>query len=977
MNLKTYIEKIENETEATEHTFRTPLENLLNSYKLDSSIRVIHEAKRESDEDGTPDFKIVRNDHIDFVKKLVGYVECKKLGYDLEKLSKSKQIEKYSKTSSNILVTNYREFLLLDNGKIVEKGDIKDEISIQNILNHFFKYKHALIQTKAKLVETLSEKSFYFSKVLREYLENNENDREKFYGKFETLLNEFGNSVNYNYSLSEFCDIYSHSMVYGLFIARLDGNEKFDETEKDPIIKIPEEYTLLIEFLDTGYTRYLRPKSVELAINSIVLTLNLIDIYEIEKEYSSKDEIVVYLYEDFLKEYDKLRATENRKESGVYYTPKEIAKFISDSIGDILEKDFFLERYLADEVKILDFATGTGTFLLHIFNEILERNSEKAKEKILKDIYGFELLFTPYIVAHTNLNRELRKRGISFKKGEKVGVYLTNTLDMSQNSISKFMPFLEEETRKAGEIKKSKDILVVLGNPPYNSNSKNRDETISKLLEDYKNGLTEKKINLDDDYIKFIRFAQQKIDDAGFGVFGTITNNSFLDGITHRKMRESLLQTFDEIYILNLHGNTLKKEGDKNVFDIMVGVSISIFVKHKKTPEKKKVKYFSTLENGKVSREAKLEFLKTESLETVPFVDLEPKEPNFWFVDKDETGKEEYEKFWKITEIFKEHTSGIESQKDEIAIQYSKKNLEKLKDDFQKLSENEIKEKYGLKDGRDWKVSKAKEDLENNYNPEKIAYRPFDNRYTSYSEKRGFLAYPRYKTLQHFLKGENLGLVFVKQIAENIGFSHIFTTNEINDRRTMLSNRGAGYTAPLYLYIENMGVLEKTPNFTRRFQDFLQTLKFSPTPEEIVFYIYARLYSKKFREKYFEFLKVDFPRVPFEEKKELFYKYADFGKELVELHTMKNIPESSEIEVFGSGLVEKVSFKNGKIFLNPETYISGVSDEVWNFEIGSYQVIKKWLDYRKKDKVEIDFEHLKKMVVAIKKSIEIMAEIDK
>ncbi len=328
MNLKDYSNFInQNSKNSTEHTFRTPLENLLNELKLDSDIEIIHEAKKEIGEDGTPDFKVVKSDKTLF-KKLIGYVECKKLNYDLDKLITSKQIEKYNKTSQNILITNYSDFILLNDGKVSLRADISDEVAIKNIINNFFKYEYALIRSSTKIIEVLATQSFYLATTLRDYIKDDKNSIAKFYKKFNSLFKEFGNSINYNYSLDEFCDIYSQSLVYGLFIARLDG-AIFNELEKNPIMNIPEYYTLLIEFLDSGYQWFKRPIQVVMVINSICKNLNLIDVEYIEaNEKKNKDELIIYLYEVFLKEYDKLRATENRKESGVYYTPPIVTNFI-------------------------------------------------------------------------------------------------------------------------------------------------------------------------------------------------------------------------------------------------------------------------------------------------------------------------------------------------------------------------------------------------------------------------------------------------------------------------------------------------------------------------------------------------------------------------------------------------------------------------------------------------------------------------
>ncbi|MFK5976147.1 MAG: N-6 DNA methylase [Sulfurovum sp.] len=987
MNLQDYTNFInKNSQNSTEHTFRTPLENLLNELKLDDLIEVIHEAKKELDEDGTPDFKVIKSDDSSF-KKLIGYIECKKLDYDLNKLVTSTQIAKYNKTSQNILITNYTEFILLNDGKITLKAHINDEISIINIINRFFQYEYALIKTSKKVIEVLSTQSFYLSTTLRDYIKEDKNSISKFYKKFNSLFKEFGNSINYHYSLDEFCDIYAQSLVYGLFIARLDG-AVFNELEKNPMMNIPEYYTLLIEFLDSGYQWFKRPLKVEMVISSITKNLNLIDIEHIERnEQTSKDELIIYLYEVFLKEYDLLRATENRKESGVYYTPQRVTKFIVTAVSDILESKFDLkDRFLDKDIKILDFATGTGTFLANIFDELLlkaddELYHERIKDKIVNDIFGFELLFTPYIVAHTNLIRKLKAKNIELNEDERVGVYLTNTLDLSQHSISNFLPFLEEETLKAQEIKNRDDVLIVVGNPPYNSNSKDKSEKIALLLEDYKIGLNEKNIKpLNDDYIKFIRFAQFKIDKAGFGVVGVITNNSFLDGLVHRKMRESLLKSFDEIYIINLHGNSIKKEGDKNVFDIMVGVSISIFVKHKKPLKEKKLYYYSTLENKLISREEKLNFLEQNSLESINWKELEVKEPNWFFVYKNNENIEEYNEFMSITDIFNVYSAGIVTSKDNIAIQYTKKNLDTIKDEFITKNENELREKYNLqKESKDWQLLKAIKSFDK-YNPQKISYRPYDIRYTNYS--KGFIGRDRFEIMQHFLNNENLGLVFRKQGVKN-NYNYFYVSNYlISDGLIRTDNKGTESITPLYTYHKTMGITEKQPNFTKAFNDFLATLTFEPTPEEIMSYIYARLHSQKYRDKYFEFLKIDFPKVPLTRDKKLFFRYEKLGARLIDLHLLKEHREDKSIMINGlkgSRLVEKITLEDDVLRLNSDIEISGVTKEIFAYEIGSYKVIDKWLKYRKKDKIELltdDLIHLKQMIISIKETMRIMVEID-
>jgi len=705
----------------------------------------------------------------------------------------------------------------------------------------------------------------------------------------------------------------------------------------------------------------------------------------------------VYLYEDFLQEYDNLRKTEKRKEGGVYYTPSEVANFIARSVSGIIKDKFSLHHgYLSRNVKILDFACGTGTFLHSIFEQIIgsdmdDVDKEIVRNKIANDIYGFELLFTPYIIAHTILTRFLKEKGI--KMDERLGIYLTNTLDISQHSISSLLPSLKREYEKAMEIKDHEQILAIVGNPPYfNGKSSAEKGVIDSELNKYKEDLNEKKINLDDLYIKFIRFAEWKIEKCGYGVVGIITNNSYLDGVTHRKMREHLYNTFDEIYIFNLHGNARKGELDKNIFDIMVGVSIAFFVKLKE-PAKKCVRYFSTLDNEMISRQEKLSFLENTRFDNIKWKKLKPVKPYYWFVDKDLSLQDEYSKFWKITDIFGNYNSGIQTKKDEFAIQYNKKQIENIVDDFKNFSIEKIKSKYNLEDGN-WTTKNAQESLKAVKFDKKfikpIEYRPFDKRYTFLHEKAGFLARPRYDTTKHFEK-QNIGLCFTRQLLGD-SWKHIFVTENIIDGCTVsLKSREWSYIAPLYLYSDNSGIKglgsdEKIPNFTDEFKSFLRTMDFKPSPEKILAYIYAVLHSPDYRKKYIEFLKTDFPAVPFAKDKATFEKYAKLGQKLIDLHLLKNLPNDKEIKAKNipqtNFTIESINHHNDELFLHTtqkqNISFSGVTSQIYDFEIGSYKPIEKWLKYRIKDEVSLcaeDLKHLKEMIIAIKGTLEVMGEI--
>jgi predicted helicase len=459
-------------------------------------------------------------------------------------------------------------------------------------------------------------------------------------------------------------------------------------------------------------------------------------------------------------------------------------------------------------------------------------------------------------------------------------------------------------------------------------------------------------------------------------------------------MRKHLLETFDEIYIVNLHGNTRKGETDKNIFDVMVGVTIVLLVKLPKRTNKKVVKYFSTLDNKIITRPEKLDFLQEIRFKKINWKTLEPTEPNYWFIEKDFSLQKKYNKFWNVTNIFEVFGAGPKSQRDIMATHYNEKNLDKVLLDLLNLSEQDIAMKYQVEDSRDWKVSFAKKDVYLNYKNKdkfikKILYRPFDIRYTFYTAtSKGLFAVPQRK-YNNEISNDNLGLIFPRGIAGS--FTHCSISNCIVD----CSCGGAHsaketFVAPLYLYQDDGEVFKKTErvaNFTADFSKFLKTLNFRPSPEKILAYIYAILHSPIYRKKYIEFLKIDFPAVPFTTDKSIFEKYAKLGQRLIDLHLLKEKLNDNSIKVNGavgeSFTIDKIVYENETLYLhttdNKRITIEGITQAIYDFEIGSYKPIDKWLKYRKNDKVLLDnkdLQHIKDMAIAIDHTIEIMCEIE-
>ena len=455
-------------------------------------------------------------------------------------------------------------------------------------------------------------------------------------------------------------------------------------------------------------------------------------------------------------------------------------------------------------------------------------------------------------------------------------------------------------------------------------------------------------------------------------------------------MRKSLLKTFDKIYILNLHGNSNKGEPDKNVFDIKVGVSIIIFVKlDKPLPIKeKKIYYYSILENDLLKREEKFDFLLENDIESVKWKILKPKKPYYWFVKKDLSFQSEYNKGWSLNDIFNVYGIGILSKRDKLAFHFNKETLEKLREDFISLSEEKLREKYTIEVNTDWKLKKAIEDLKTEHPIVKVQYRPFDYRYTYYSKSKGFLARPAYAIMQHFLEGENIGLVFERIWNFNKKWSAVFITDCIIEQH-LTSSRSC--IVPLYLYIENN--IKKSPdnghlfeelaiikvsNFTKEFNKFIEKqYSFEPTPEQILGYIYAILYSPSYREKYYEFLKIDFPKIPFTEDEEEFKRLSLLGLELIEHHLLKvKYPHNELIEFKGEGdlIVDKINHnkKHNRLYINKTQYFENVREDIYNFEIGGYKVLEKYLKSRKKRKLTYDeITHIKKIVKSLQETLRI------
>ncbi|MCA9360115.1 N-6 DNA methylase, partial [Candidatus Kaiserbacteria bacterium] len=791
-----------------------------------------------------------------------------------------------------------------------------------------------------------------------------------------------------------FADMYAQTLVYGLFVARYhdDSLQNFSRQEARDLV--PASNPFLRHFFDhiagpnfDKRLRYIVDELCEVFLHA--------DTKKLVEEYMGEADPIIHFYEDFLKEYDP----DLRKKMGAYYTPLPVVNFIVRAVDKILEKDFGLGQGLADttklpdgthKVQILDPAVGTGTFISRVIYVIYERILKQKQKgrwttyvhrELLPRLHGFELMMAPYTIAHLKLSLAFKETGFHYFL-ERLGIYLTNALEKSEDNQASIAFGLAQsianESKEAGVIKNDTQVMVVVGNPPYSVSSSNKGEWIQEQIKVYKKDLNEKKINLDDDYIKFIRFAEHFVEKNKSGVVAMITNNSFIDGITHRQMRKHLLETFDDIYIYDLHGNSKKKETapdgskDENVFNIQQGVSINIFVR--KNENKKGL---GTIHHSELFglRKDKFEQLNSVPFEKVKWTKLENVEPYHFFVPKDFGAQGEYEKGFSVNNVFEKATSGIESGKDDFIVAFEAKNITDLKQFIENNEVKEIASVYGLKLD---KSEQVKRDIDNAMQDSvEILYRPFDKRHTLYSpNSQGLWWRPRYSVMKEMLTN-NIGFIAKRGMSEEKS-SPCYVSDSIIDRRSWSrpGMLGAEQIYPLYIFNEDG---TKTSNFDEKIVGEIEGVVGTTTPEDILDYIYAVLHSPSYREKYKEFLKIDFPRVPYPETKDAFWKLVKYGKELREIHLLKSPKVSQYITSFpeeGDDTVDKVSFADGRVHINKGQYFGDVPEVAWNFYIGGYQPAQKWLKDRKgRQLTNEDIEHYQKIIVALTETDRIMNEI--
>ena len=1024
-NLKLYIDELNKQYKtglAREHSYRPALKDLLQSL-LPKMVVTNEPAHFEC---GAPDYIIQREkDHLP-----VFFVEAKDVNdNDLDGRNKNahkEQFDRYKQALDYIIFTDYLDFHLYEHGEFVDsvriaevKGDkivgiAETEDKFLSMIQHLGASAIQRVTSASRLAKLMAGKARLLANIIEQAMNDdtdsyaNDNLRGQYQAFKDVLIQEL--------KPTDFADIYAQTIAYGMFAARLHDDTPEDFSREEAARLIPKTNPFLRQIFNNLAGNDLDER-IAWVVDDLVTVFQATNLQKIMASYS-RDKLhhdpMIHFYEDFLSEYNpKLR-----KSKGVWYTPQPVVGFIVRAVDEILQKDFGLPEGLADysmierevaveqsrdkrttdgmkhekrkfhRVQILDPATGTGTFLAEVVNQIYDRYRDNqgiwqqyVEQHLLPRLNGFEILMASYAVAHIKLDMLLGETGYQHNTDKRLHVYLTNSLEESNNEPrTLFAQWLSREATEANVIKRDYPVMVMIGNPPYSGESQNKGKWIMSLMESYKkepggkSQLNERNPKwLNDDYVKFIRLAQDYIEKNGEGIIGFINPHGYLDNPTFRGMRWNLLKTFDKIYTIDLHGNSKKKETcpdgskDENVFDIMQGVSINLFVKTGKKAKDELGKVYHKDLYG--LRQNKYDFLDMATLSTAGYEEIRPKEPMYFFVPKDFELQEEYDKGFKIDELFKVSSVSVVTANDSILVDINENNLMK-----------KVNEAYG----------NADRSFIERYN-----YRPFDDRFIYYDVQK--IERPRETTMQHMRK-LNIAILTCRQLAGNEWFHVSIADGIVDDCRVSSKTKERGYVFPLYIYHENMGEEERIVNFDKDlYEKIAKGLNYLPCyddnvlvdptseyngvlyPQDLFDYIYAVLHSPSYRERYKEFLKIDFPRIPYPTDWEKFRDLAEYGEELRQLHLMEDLPHSTGVSfpIGGTLQVDCYRWEQNRVYINSEQYFEGVPESAWNFYIGGYQPAQKWLKDRKGLMLSFeDVKHYQRIIYVLQQTERIMQEID-
>jgi hypothetical protein len=973
---------------------------------------------------GNPDFRLWNG-----TDRIVGYVEAKKPTEErLDLIEDSEQLRRYRSTFPNLILTNFLEFRLYRNGERVETvlaarplvlnrlrtiPPIEKPDELFNLLDRFLGFSLPKAFTAECLAVELAKRTRFLRDVVSQQLQQEQETPGMLSGFFEAFQAYLIGTL----TPEDFADLFAQTIAYGLFAARTRAGDGF--SRRAAFDNIPHTIGVLrdlFRFISLGDL----PEQLAWCVDDLAEVLAVADAPGILDRYYHEgkgSDPIVHFYETFLAQYDPAE----RERRGVYYTPEPVVSYIVRSLHGLLKTEFKKPDGLAsDGVRLLDPAAGTMTFVARAAREAVAEFEAKygagaredfIRRHILKNFYAFELMMAPYAVGHLKMGFFLEELGHRLADNERVPFYLTNTLDIEELEQSKLPGFsaLAEESRLAGKVKKQTPILVILGNPPYSGHSSNIGEWIRGLVEDYKQvddkPLGEKTSKwLQDDYVKFLRFAQWKIEQAGCGVVGMITNHGYLDNPTFRGMRQSLMRTFDDIYVLDLHGNSLKRETcpdgskDENVFDIRQGVAIAFFINRGGKETRGTVRHADLWG----AREAKYAWLDAYDLKHTDWRDVKPASPFHLFVPRDEAGSQRYQEFMRVAEVFPLNGVGMTTARDEFVIGTQKSSLINRVCLFKhnKGSDDELHRYFSIRRKKGWSIRRAWKMLQELTDTQltehfvPVLYRPFDVRWIFYHDSVVWRTVKR--VMRHMLAGENVALLVSRQVLSD--FRHAFVSETVTNFNNIdIAGRfGSGYQFPLYLYptadqqdlFAHHDSSERRPNLNPKVVTALAAAYGAePTPEQIFHYVYAVLYAPSYREKYAEFLRMDFPRIPFTTGREAFQSLARLGERLAGLHLLKSPeldPPACRFEGVGDSRIVKgrkagLRYEPGeqRVYPNTTQYFAPVPEAVWTYQVGGYQVCEKWLKDRQERRLEVDdIRTYCRIVTALGLTISIQQEIN-
>jgi len=989
------IARVYSTGKATEHSYRAALKDLLAA--SEASLTVINEPKRI--DVGAPDY-IVERETVP-----IGFVEAKDVEVDLDQLDarSQKQLNSYKAALPNLILTNYLEFRWYVGGDEIDRAVLGDVYrgklrleapaidDVASLLTRFTQVTTLTIRSPQQLSQKMAGMAKQIAYLIRKSLTSAEPSL-----SLQTQMQAFERTLIPNLTVQDFADMYAQTLAYGLFAARVSyTGEVTGFSWKNAFWNIPKTNPFLRKmFQEIASDMDDRVVWLVETLSTLLAHADMKAILEDFGRSTRQEDPVVHFYETFLAAYNP----QERQRRGVYYTPEPVVSYIVHSVGQLLKERFGRPAGLADtNTMLLDPATGTGTFLYFIIREIYDALESQrgtwdtyVRKHLLPRIFGFELLMAPYAVAHMKLGIELKETGYKFSDEGRLGVYLTNTLEeTARSSDVLFAQFIAEEAEAAAEIKRDKPIMVVLGNPPYSYESANTGKWIKDLVRDYYQvdgtQLDERNPKgLQDDYVKFIRFGQWRIEQSGSGILAFVTNHGYLNNPTFRGMRQQLLNCFTDIYILNLHGNSRIQEAcpdgssDQNVFDIQAGVSIGIFVKDADRTGDGKIHYHDVWG----LRAAKYEWLLDHEIKNTDWQEVYPQSPFYLFVPQNRALADEYEEGWSVKQIFPVNVVGIVTGQDSKTVAVT------------------LREGHALADAHKLPNETVKP----------VLYRPFDNRFLVYHNS--VIDRMRTDVMNHMLLGDNLALV-TSRVTKGETFKHVQVTINLVEKICMSpKTSNNGFVFPLYLYSKMEDTLfsladdsswplsgkgrrpNLSPLFVQKLTDKLGIqfvtegkgdLQRTFGPEDVLHYAYALFHSPTYRERYADFLGIDFPRLPLTSDIDVFQKLVKIGSALVDLYLMRSTEAGSLMTTYpvrgnnevASGYPQYTA-SDQRVWINQEQYFEGVPEEVWEFHVGGYQVPSKWLKDRRGRQLSFDevlyYQHI---VVALAETIRLMGEIDR